>query len=326
MKLTSRSLVAALAAAFALTIAQPAAAQSYPVKPVTLVVPFPPGGGGDFLARTLQERFSQALGQTVIIENKAGASGSIGSAHVAHAAPDGYTLVLGNIGTHAINAALFKKLTYDPVKDFVPISHAVNVRYAVIVGPRQKVANLGELVAVARQNPGKLNFASGGAGQGPHLGGEILKRVANIDIVHVPYKGGGPMMTALLAGEVDLMVTDLPSVIGQVKGGAVRALAVTAQQRSAVLPDTPTAAEAGFPDFEMYAWQALFAPAGTPAAIVDRINAAFVQALNAPDVAQRIVASGSEVVASSSAALAAFQEREVRKWTKVIADAGIKPE
>jgi tripartite-type tricarboxylate transporter receptor subunit TctC len=325
MKPISKSVIA-LAAFAAVSLAAPVHAQTYPARPVTLVVPFPPGGGGDFLARTVQERFSQALGQPVIIENKAGASGTIGSAFVAQAAPDGYTLVLGNIGTHAINAAIFKKLAYDPVKDFVPISHAVNVRYAVMVGPKQKVATLSELIAVARQNPGKLNYASGGAGQGPHLGGELMKRVANIDIVHIPYKGGGPMMAALLGGEVDLMITDIPSVIGQIKAGTLRALAVTSEKRSVALPDIPTTAEAGLPGFEMYAWQALFAPAGTPPAIVEKVNAAFVQALKSPDVAQRIVGSGSEVVASTAAELGAFQKSEIAKWIKVVRDAGIQPE
>jgi len=304
----------------------PAAAQSYPSRPVTLVVPFPAGGGGDVLARALQERFSQALGQPVVIENKAGASGTIGTTYVAKAAPDGYTLVLGNIGTHAINAALFKNLAYDPVKDFTPISHAVDVRYVVVVSAKGKVSSLPDLVAAARQSPGKLNFGSGGPGQGPHLGGEILKRAANIDIMHIPYKGGAPMMTALLSGEVDLLITDIPSVIGQIKGGSLRALAVTAKERAPILPDTPTTPEVGLPDFQMYAWQALFAPAGTPAPIVDKINAAFVQALRSPEVTQRIVASGSEIAASTPAALGAFQKSEIDKWSRIISEAGIKPE
>jgi tripartite-type tricarboxylate transporter receptor subunit TctC len=324
MTILRRTGLAILVAVIPAGLAGPAAAQSFPSRPVTVVVPFPPGGGGDFLARTLQPSFAKALGQQVVVDNKPGASGAIGSAGVARAETSGHTIVLGNIGTHAINAAIFKTLAYDPVKDFAPVSHAVNVRYVVVVGAKHKAATFGDLIAMARQNPGKLNYASGGAGQGPHLGAELLKQVAKIDLTHVPYKGGGPMVAALLAGEVDLAVTDIPSVIGQIKSGGLRPLAVTARERAPALPDTPTSAEAGLPGFEMYAWQALFAPAATPPAVVQRLNAAFVEALNTPEVRERIAASGSDVVASTPAELAAFQAREIRKWTDLVNAAGIE--
>jgi tripartite-type tricarboxylate transporter receptor subunit TctC len=324
MTILRRTGLAILVAVIPAGLAGPAAAQSFPSRPVTVVVPFPPGGGGDFLARTLQPSFAKALGQQVVVDNKPGASGAIGSAGVARAETSGHTIVLGNIGTHAINAAIFKTLAYDPVKDFAPVSHAVNVRYVVVVGAKHNAATFGDLIAMARQNPGKLNYASGGAGQGPHLGAELLKQVAKIDLTHVPYKGGGPMVAALLAGEVDLAVTDIPSVIGQIKSGGLRPLAVTARERAPALPDTPTSAEAGLPGFEMYAWQALFAPAATPPAVVQRLNAAFVEALNTPEVRERIAASGSDVVASTPAELAAFQAREIRKWTDLVNAAGIE--
>ena len=324
MAILRRAGLAIVVAGFAATFAGTASPQTFPSRPVTVVVPFPPGGGGDFLARTFQPAFARALGQPVVVDNKPGASGAIGSTSVARAEPSGYTIVLGNIGTHAINAAIFKSLAYDPVKDFAPVSHAVNVRYVVVVGAKHKAATFGDLIAMARQNPGKLNYASGGAGQGPHLGAELLKQLAKIDLTHVPYKGGGPMVSALLAGEVDLAVTDIPSVIGQIKSGGLRPLAVTSKERAPALPETPTSAEAGLPGFEMYAWQALFAPAGTPAPAVQKLHATFVEALNAPEVRERIAASGSDVVASTPAELAAFQAREIRKWTDLVNAAGIE--
>ncbi|MEO5771986.1 MAG: tripartite tricarboxylate transporter substrate binding protein [Burkholderiaceae bacterium] len=318
------SAAGAIVAACAALCTGPVAAQQYPTRPVTVVVPFPAGGGGDFLARTVQDGFSKALGQQVIIENKAGAGGALGTSAVARAAPDGYTIVLGNIGTHAINPSVYKTLSYDPVKDFAPISHAVNVEYGVIVGKKQNVASLKELIQVARQNPGKLNFGSGGAGSGPHLGGELFKKHADIDIAHIPYKGGAPMMNDLLGGQIDLVVADLPTVIAQVRAGSLRLLAMASKERSPLMPDVPTTVEAGLEGFEMSAWQALYAPAGTPAPIISRINAAFTKALSAPDVRERLRAAGSEVVASTPEALAAFQGRELQRWAKVAKDAKVE--
>lgn len=322
MKRCMRSLLCGIGIA---TCALSALAQPFPNKPVRVVVPFPAGGGGDFLARVTQERFSAELGQPVIIENKPGAGGIIGTDSVAKAAPDGYTLALGNIGTHASNAATYKKLPYQPANDFVPISHATNVVYAVAVGPKQSaVKSLSDLLRVAREQPGGLTFGSGGNGSGPHLGGELLKLHAKIPMLHVPYKGGAPMMTDLLGGQLDVVVADLPTLMPQVKAGTVRLLAMASDKRSPLFPDVPTAAEAGLPGFEAYAWQALFAPAGTPPEIVRRLNAAFTTALKAEDVAPKITASGSQIVASSPEALRAFQAQELRKWQDLVKSAGIE--
>lgn len=318
----------ALSLLYAIVIATSVAsalAQPYPNKPVRVIVPFPPGGGGDFLARVTQERFSAELGQPVIVENKAGAGGIIGTDSVAKAAPDGYTLVLGNIGTHAINQAVYKKLPYHPVTDFVPITHATNVVYAIAVGPKQAaVKSLPDLLRVARQQPGGLNFGSGGNGSGPHMGGELLKLHAKVPMVHVPYKGGAPMMTDLLGGQLDVLVADLPTLMPQLKSGNVRLLAVTSNARLPQFPDVPTAAEAGLPGMEMYAWQALFAPAGTPPDVVRRLNAAFNAALKSDEVSSKLITSGSQVVAGSPEALANFQAQELRKWQELAKSSAIE--
>lgn len=299
--------------------------QAFPSRPVRVVVPFPPGGGGDFLARVTQERFAAALGQPVVVENRPGAGGIIGTEAVARAAADGYTLVLGNIGTHAINLAVYASLPYHPARDFAPVAHATNVAYAVAVGPKQSaVQSLADLIRAARSQPGGLTFGSGGNGSGPHLGGELLRLHAKVPLVHVPYKGGGPMMTDLLGGQLDVLVADLPTLMGQVKKGSVRLLSMTSTSRSALFPDVPTAAEAGLPGLEMYAWQALFAPAGTPPAAVRRLEAAFIGALKSPEVASKITASGSDIVAHGPEALAAFQNRELDKWQKLVREAGIE--
>ncbi len=322
--LRSLTFVAALAPA---VLVLPCAAQSFPAKPVKVVVPFPPGGGGDFLARVTQERFAAGLGQPVIVENKPGAGGIIGTDSVAKAAADGYTVVLGNIGTHAINQVVYKKLPYHPANDFAPVAHATNVVYAVAVGPKlSAVRSLAELIETARKQPGGLSFGSGGIGQGPHLGGELLKLHAKIPLVHVPYKGGGPMMTDMLGGRLDLLVADLPTLMGQLQKGSVRLLAMTSNSRSALFPEVPTAAEAGLPGLEMYAWQAMFAPAGTPPEVVRRLNAAFTTALKTPEVAEKILASGSEIVASTPETLGGFQGRELKKWQQLVTDAGIEPQ
>lgn len=319
------SILSILCAVVAAVSALSASAQPFPSKPVRVVAPFPPGGGADFILRVTQERFSAALGQPVIVENKPGAGGTIGADSVAKAAPDGYTLLLGNIGTHAIAPAIYQKLPYDAVRDFVPVAHATNTQYGVVVGPKLAGVNtLAELIAAARARPGGLTFGSGGAGQGPHLGGELLKLHARIPLVHVPYKGGGPMVIDLLGGQIDLLVSDLPTVIGQLKKGSLRLIAVPASTRSALFPDVPTAAEAGLPGFEMYAWLAMFAPAGTPAEVVRRLSEAFTAALKAPEVAEKIVASGSVVVAGGPQALADFQQRELQKWQRLVQDAGIE--
>ncbi len=302
------------------------AAQGWPDKPVRVIVPFPAGGGGDQLARVLQLKLTEYLGQTVVIDNKPGAGGGIGSAEAARAAPDGYTFVLGNLGTHAINAAVYSKLAYDPLKDFAFVSHVANVPYFVVVNPSVPAQTLPELVALAKAQPGKLNFGSGGNGSAPHMGGALFMLVTGTELVHVPYKGGAPMLQGMLAGETQIIVGDVPTLGQQVKAGKIRALAMTSDKRSSRLPDLPSANEAGYPALIMYSWQALFAPKGTPEAIVQKMSDAVAKALAQPDVRERLATLGFEPVGSSPAALRVLVEREVPKWGDVARRAGIKPE
>jgi tripartite-type tricarboxylate transporter receptor subunit TctC len=301
-------------------------AQNWPSKPIRIIVPFPAGGGGDQLARLLQPKLTEELGQPIIIDNKPGAGGGIGTAEAARAAPDGYTFVLGNLGTHAINAAVYNNLGYDPQKDFAPVSHVANVAYFVVVNPAVAASTLPELVALAKAKPRALNFGSGGKGTVPHFGGELFMLVTGTELVHVPYKGGAPMMQGFLGGDTQVIVGDLPTLVAQVKSGKARALVMTNQKRSSLLPDVPTSAEAGYPDLVMYSWQALFAPAGTPDAIVVRMNEAVAKALVQPDVQQRLATLGFEAVGGAPAALRSLVAVEVPKWTDVARRAGIKPE
>ena len=304
----------------------PAQAQSWPTKPIRIIVPFPAGGGGDQLARVLQPKLTEALGQPVVIDNKPGAGGTIGTAEAARAAPDGYTFVLGNLGTHAINTAVYSKPGYDPQKDFLPVSHVANVAYFVVVHPSVPAATLPELVSLAKAKPRTLNFGSGGNGTVPHFGGELFMLVTGTDLVHVPYKGGAPMLQGFLGGDTQIIVGDLPTLIAQVKSGKARPLVMTSQKRSALLPDVPTSAEGGYPNLVMYSWQALFAPQGTPDAIVERMSDAIAKALAQPDVQQRLATLGFEPVGSAPAGLRSLVANEVPKWTDVAQRAGIKPE
>jgi len=291
-----------------------------------VIVPFPAGGGGDQLARALQPKLGEILGQPVVVDNKPGAGGGIGTAEAARAAPDGYTFVLGNLGTHAINAAVYPKLAYDVQKDFVPVSHVANVAYFVVVHPAVPAQSVAELVALAKARPGKLNFGSGGNGTAPHFGGELFKLVTGVDLLHVPYKGGAPMLQGLLGGDTQVIVGDLPTLGQQVKAGKARALAMTSERRSALMPDVPSAVEAGYPDLIMYSWQAMFAPQGTPEAIVQRMSDAIAKALSQPDLRERLAALGFEPIGSPPAALRALVGQELPKWADVARRAGVKAE
>ena len=297
---------------------------AYPSKPVTLVVPFPPGGALDIVARALADEMRKHLGQPVIVENRAGAGGTLGSGVVARAAPDGYTVLLGSVATHAIAPGLYRKLAYDALKDFVPITQVTRSPLLVASSAKLNVATLPELIAAARAQPGKLNYASTGNGTAVHLAGEMLKSTANLDVVHVPYKGGSEAITALMTGESAYMVVNVELVLPQVRGGKARALAVTGPRRLPILPDVPTLREAGFAGAEVTTWFGLFAPAGTPKAVVDRLQhdaAASLQTLTANFAAQ-----GDEAVGSTPDQFAEFVRAEHAKWGKVINDFGVKIE
>ncbi len=299
-------------------------AGAYPERPVHLIVPFPPGGGADNLARLIMPRVAQALGQPIVIENKAGAGGNIGAEFVARAVPDGYTLLYGTNGTHAINASLYRNLRFDPVKDFAPVSRMTEIAAMLIVNPELPVASTAELIAYARAHPGKLNFASAGNGTTSHLAGELFKTQAGIDIVHVPYRGGALAMTDLIGGQVQLMIEVMPSAYPQAREGKVRALAVSTPRRFPGAPDIPTIAESGLPGFEASAWDGIFAPAGTPSAIVDRLNAAIRQALDDPEVVATLRLRGAQPVPGTSDAFAAFIVSSAEKWALAVRASGAK--
>jgi len=302
-----------------------AGAQPYPSKPVKFVVPFPPGGNLDFVARTLQPKMQEVLGQPVIIDNKGGNAGMIGLEFAARQPGDGYTIVLGNTGTIAINQSVYPKMNYDAVKDFVPIGiTTTNALMATIAG-NVPASNLKEFVAYAKANPGKLNFAISGAGSGPHFGAEMFKRAAGLDIPIVFYKGSGPALTDLLGGQVQVTM-DAPSVtMTQVKAGKLKAIAVTGKTRLASLPDVPTFEQGGL-SVEAGGFQGVLAPAGTPPEAVARLSDALNKALSDPQVKERIAANGLDVAMSSPAEFAVFIRNEIAKWARVAKEANIKLE
>ncbi len=307
--------------------AAPAAAQgAYPTKPVTIVVPFSAGGTTDILARVVGQAISGDLGQTVIIDNKPGAGGNIGAAAVARAPADGYTLLMGTVGTHAINEALYKKLPFDPTKDFAPLSRVAMVPNVLVVPVALPYKSVADIIAAAKAQPGKLTYASSGIGTSIHLSGELFKSMTGTEILHVPYKGSSPALTDLLGGQVMMMFDNLPSAMQHIRGGKLRALAVTAAKRSPELPDVPTVAEAGVKGFEATSWFGLFAPAGTPPQVVSKLNAAIVKALGSAEVKKKLSEQGAEPHPEKPEQFAAFIRAESAKWTKVVRDSGATAE
>jgi tripartite-type tricarboxylate transporter receptor subunit TctC len=313
--------------AFGLLVAAFAAgawAQDYPTKPIRIVVPFPPGGATDLLARAVAQRLTEKWGQAVIVDNRPGAGGNIGSELVAKAAPDGYTLEMGTVGTHAINASLYAKMPYDHVKDFVPIVLVAAVPNVLVVNPSLPVKSVQELIAYAKANPGKLNFASSGNGTSIHLSGELFKVMAGVQMTHVPYKGSAPALQDLIAGQVQLMFDNLPPSLPQIKAGKLRALAVTTAKRSPALPDLPTIAESGLPGFESSSWFGLLAPAGTPQPIVAKLNAEVNAWLATPEAKEKLLASGANPAGGSPEDFAKHIAAETAKWQKVVKESGAK--
>ena len=299
-------------------------ADSYPSRPIHLVVPFPAGGGADSLARTIMPRVSRLLGQPIVIENKAGAGGNIGAELASRAAADGYTWLYGTNGTHAINPSLYSRQGFDPVRDFVPVSRMTEIAALLVVHPQLPVRSVGELVAHARANPGKLNYASAGNGTTSHLAGELFKTLAGLDIVHIPYKGGALEMTDLIGGQVQLMIDVMPNAYPQAREGRVRALAVTTAARFPGTPEIPTIAEAGVPGFEASAWDGIFVPAGTPADIVTRINAAIGQALQDAELVAALRSRGARPVPGSPESFAQFIGESARRWSQAVRASGAK--
>jgi tripartite-type tricarboxylate transporter receptor subunit TctC len=304
----------------------PSPPQAYPNKPVKIIVPFPPGGGTDIGTRIIAQKLSEAWGQPVLVENKAGAAGIVGTEATAKSAPDGYTLMMGNIGTHAINVSLYKKLPYDPVKDFAPISHVAGLPLLVLVHPSVKANTVKELIALARAQPGKLDYLSSGAGGSMHVAAELFKGMTSTHLVHIPYKGGGPAVADVLGGQVPVTFATVLETLPHVKSGRLRALAVTGAKRSVALPDLPTVAEAGVPGYESISWLGLFAPAGTPKEIVNKISAEVVRIVNLPDVRERLLVQGAEPIGSSAEQFAAALASDIAKYAKVLQASGVPQE
>ena len=317
------ALALSFSAAAPLALAQ---AQAWPSKPVRLIVPFPPGGAADLFGRLIATELAQSLGQPVVVDNRAGAGGNIGAREAAGAPPDGYTILLGTVGTHAINPTLFGNLPYDTRKDFIPIANVGSLPNVLVVNPKLPARSVAELTAIAKARPGKLNMGSSGNGSSIHLSGELYKHLAQVSILHVPYRGGGAALTDLIGGQLDLMFDNLPTSLPHIAKGNLRALAVTGPKRSPQLPDVPTMVEAGLKGYESTAWSGLFVPAGTPDAIVQRLHAETLKALQSSTVKERYSKLGAEAPSTSQAEFAAFVDREYDKWAAVVKASGARVE
>jgi tripartite-type tricarboxylate transporter receptor subunit TctC len=309
-----------------LHFAFPSFAQGYPAKPIRLIVPWPPTGTVDILGRTLGQKLSENIGQSVVIENRAGANGIIGSEAVAKAAPDGYTILVENITGHAINATLQAKMPFDSQRDFAHVSLLAWVPDGVVSLPSLPAKNIRELIALARAQPGKLTYASFGIGSSAHLAGELFKIMAGVDLLHIPYKGGQPAIADLLAGQVSIYIPVLPSVVQLAKAGRLRLLAVTGARRSSAMPDVPTVAESGLPGFEASNWFGLMLPAGTPQEIVSRLNAETLKAMQSADLRGKLDALGFEIHTGTPQEFVALLRSETEKWGKVIKASGARAE
>ncbi|MBC7804453.1 MAG: tripartite tricarboxylate transporter substrate binding protein [Candidatus Parcubacteria bacterium] len=306
--------------ALMLVVAAQAFAQDFPSKPIRIVVPFPPGGSTDVIARRIGEKFQVSMGQPVVVENKPGAGGAVGSEFVARSAPDGYTLMIGVTGSHAVSVSLNPKLPYHPLKDFEAVSLVVSAPLTIVVNPSVPANNLKELVALGRP----LNHGTPGNGTSMHLTAEMFNLSSGTKFVHVPYKGTAGALNDLLGGQIQLMFGDFLVTLPQVKAGKIKALAVTSSRRHPLLPEVPTVAESGFPGFEALSWQGMFAPAGTPAAVVARLNAELVKAMNTPDMREYFASQGFFVGGNSPAEFRAFIEKEIPKWGQIVKAANVK--
>ncbi len=323
VRILRRSALTLLAGALALSLGASASAQTYPNKPIRLVVTFPSGGAPDILARLFSEKAQ--LGQPVVVDNKPGAGGNIGADFVAKSAGDGYTLVLGTVGTHSINGSLYDKMPYDMVKNFSPVSLTASAPNLLVVNNNVPVKTVPEFVAYLKANPDKLSFGSPGVGTSVHVSGELFKSMTGTKMTHVPYKGRQYAIPDLVGGSIQLMFDNMPSALPMAREGKIRAIAVTTAKRSSAAPEIPTIAES-IPGFEATTWFAMFAPAGTPKPVIDKLNAEVVRVFRLPEVAERLKTLGLEAVLSSPEELAAYQASEISKWTKVVKESGAKAE
>jgi tripartite-type tricarboxylate transporter receptor subunit TctC len=303
----------------------PAAAQPYPAKPIRIIVPFPAGGIADVYARLIGARIGESWGQPVVVENRTGAGGNIGADAVAKSPPDGYTIAMGSLGTHAVNVSLFAKMPYDPVRDFAPIAHVLEAEGLLVVHPSVAAQNVAELIGLLRAKPGAMTYASAGMGTASHLAGELFKVLAKVDMVHVPYKGNVPAITDLLAGQTALLFATMPTVLPHAKAGKLRALATIGAARAAAAPELPTVAET-LPGFEVNNWIGLFAPAGTPADIVQRWNAEVLRTMQSPQIQARLPAEGARFIPTTPEQFGAFVKAEIAKWAPVVKASGARVE
>jgi len=315
--------MSSLVVAVALVAAGYAAAQAYPTKSIRLVAPSTPGDAPDVIARLIAERLSVALGQQVVVENRPGAGGVVGSEIVAKAVPDGYTLIMGNAGSHGINAAVYSKLPYDILKDFAPVSQIAIAPNIFVINPGLPVTTIQEFIAYAKARPGQLSYASGGNGSSSHMSMELLKSMAGIDVVHVPYKGSTPALTDVISGEDAVMSVNMPPAVPHVKAGKLRALAVTTRTRTPSMPDLPTVAET-LPGYETVAWFGVLAPAGTPRDVVNRLSAEIGRIARSPEMRERLAGMGAEPVGGTPEEFAAVMARDIAKWTELAKSVGIK--
>ena len=306
--------------------ALPASAADYPTKPIRLIVPFPPGGGNDILARAIGQRLAEVIGQQIIVDNRGGAGGMLGAELAAKAAPDGYTIFLGSVGNLAFNPALHAKLAYDPVRDFAPVTLLATSAFILIANPAVPAKSVKELIALAKAKPGQLNYGTAGPGSSLHMTGEIFKLATGTDIVPVAYKGTAPALIDLMAGQVQIMFSTMPSALPHVKTGKLRALGVSGPKRTAAAPDVPTIAEAGVPGFEVLNWQGMAAPSKTPQAIIQKLNRALQETLKTPKVIETLMAQGLEAAGSTPEQFGALVKSEVVKYTKVVKEAKITVE
>jgi tripartite-type tricarboxylate transporter receptor subunit TctC len=311
----------ALCSAFAFT---GAAHAQYPTKPIKIVVPFPAGGTTDILARAVAADLQKAFGQAVVVENKAGAGGNIGSDSVAKSSPDGYTLLMGTVGTHAINVSLYPKMPYDAVKDFAPVSLVAGVPNVLVASPSFPVNSVKDLVDAAKKAPDKITFASSGSGTSIHLSGELFKQLAGVQMTHVPYKGSSAALPDVISGQVNVMFDNAPSVIQHIRGGKLKAIAVTSDKRSPALPGVPTIAESGLPGFEASSWFGVLAPAATPKDIVDKLSGAIAKSLQTPEMKERLAGQGAVAVGNTPEQFSAHIKSEIDKWSKVVKASGAK--
>ena len=312
---------------FLLAVVPSVAFSQYPAKSVRMIVPFAPGGASDFVGRILQPRMSELLGQQVVVENRAGASGNIGMDAAAKSPPDGYTIYLGNVGTVALNPGVFPKLAVVPTRDFIAVSQVVDVPGVLVVHPDLQAKTVQDIVAIAKAHPGKLNYASPGAGSQNRLETEVFRKLENLDMVHVPYKGGaGPAIAGLVGGETHMMFVTASSAMNHVKSGRLRLIAVTSAKRLAAFPDAPTMAEAGYPQLTSGSWQGIFVPTGTPKPVVDKLYSVVIDTMKTPDVVQRLANGGVDVVTSAPGEFAKFVEKETERWVRAAREAGATAE